>query len=270
MSQRFLILILSLILTNPVYAHEFWISPVKYEIGINEPIEAHNRVGQNFVGGSYYFLEMQTKRHEVMQAGKKIKVTGRNGDRPAFQLEGLPNGLAILVHETTNMRLTYRDYEKFKSFVKHKAFKGLPQAHITRGLPESDFVESYSRFAKSLVAIGDGVGQDVSVGHKIEIIALTNPYTDDLSNGMHVQVLMAGRPRANVQLELFERPFNSNEEVQIRLYTTDINGIAIFPVTIGHEYMLDNVALIPIEPKVKGDPVWQSIWANLTFYIPKK
>ena len=111
MSQRFLILILSLILTNPVYAHEFWISPVKYEIGINEPIEAHNRVGQNFVGGSYYFLEMQTKRHEVMQAGKKIKVTGRNGDRPAFQLEGLPNGLAILVHETTNMRLLYNDYD---------------------------------------------------------------------------------------------------------------------------------------------------------------
>jgi hypothetical protein len=34
--------------------------------------------------------------------------------------------------------------------------------------------------------------------------------------------------------------------------------------------MVDNVALIPIEPKVEGDPVWQSIWANLTFYIPIK
>jgi len=270
MSQRSLILILSLIFTNPVYAHEFWISPVKYEIGIHEPIEAHNRVGQNFVGGSYYFLEKDTNRHEVMQAEKIIKVNGRNGDRPAFQLEGLPNGLAILVHETTNSNLTYRDYEKFKGFVKHKAFKGLPQAHISRGLPKIGFVESYSRFAKSLVAIGDGVGQDISVGHEIEIIALTNPYTDDVSNGMHVQVLMAGRPRANVQVEIFERPFNSDGKVQISLYTTDINGIALFPVTRGHEYMLDNVALIAIEPKVKGDPVWQSIWANLTFYIPNK
>ena len=156
MSQRSLILILSLILANSVYAHEFWISPVKYEIGIDEPIEAHNRVGQNFIGGSYSFLERDAKRHEVMQAGKKTKITARNGDRPAFQLEGLPNGLAILVHETTNSTLTYRDFEKFKGFVKHKAFEGLPQAHISRGLPKTDFVESYSRFAKSLIAIGDG------------------------------------------------------------------------------------------------------------------
>ena len=270
MSQRILILILSLIFTNQVYAHEFWISPVKYEISIDEPIEAHFRVGQDFAGGSYSFLEKDTNRHEVIQAGNKIKVTGRNGDRPAFQLEGLRNGLAILVHETTNSTLTYRDFEKFKSFVKHKAFEGLPQAHITRGLPKIDFVESYSRFAKSLVAIGDGVGQDVSVGHRIEIIALTNPYTGDISNGMHVQILMAGQPRANVQVELFERPFNSDGETQISLHTTDNNGIAIFPVTVGHEYMVDNVALIPIEPQVEGDPVWQSIWANLTFYIPIK
>ena len=53
--------------------------------------------------------------------------------------------------------------------------------------------------------------KDVSVGHRIEIIALTNPYTDDISNGMHVQILMAGQPRADVQVELFERPFNSDE-----------------------------------------------------------
>ena len=73
MFQRSLILVLSLIFTNPVYAHEFWISPVKYEIGIHEPIEAHNRVGQNFVGGSYFFLEKDINRHEVMQAGKIVE-----------------------------------------------------------------------------------------------------------------------------------------------------------------------------------------------------
>ena len=269
MFKRSLILILSLLIINPVYAHEFWISPVKYEIGINKPIEAHFRVGQNFNGGSYTFLERDTNRHEVMQAGKIIKVTARNGDRPAFQLEGLPNGLAILVHETTNSTLTYRNFEKFIKFVNHKAFKGLPQAHISRGLPKIDFDESYSRFAKSLVAIGDGGGQDVSVGLEIEIVALTNPYTDDLSNGMHIQVLMEGQPRANVQVELFERPINSGEEAQIRLYATDAQGIAIFPVTMGNEYMLDNVALIPLEPKVEGDPVWHSLWANLTFSVPK-
>ena len=86
MLQRSLIIIFGLLFTNSVYAHEFWISPVNYEIGINKPFEAHFRIGQNFNGSSYSFLETNTKRHEVMQAGKIIKVSARNGDRPAFQL----------------------------------------------------------------------------------------------------------------------------------------------------------------------------------------
>ncbi|MFL2798861.1 MAG: DUF4198 domain-containing protein [Paracoccaceae bacterium] len=269
MLQRSLIIIFGLLFTNSVYAHEFWISPVNYEIGIYKPFEAHFRIGQNFNGSSYSFIEINTKRHEVMQAGKIIKVSARNGDRPAFQLPGLPNGLAILVHETSNNVLKYSDFEKFINFVNHKSFQGLPQEHISRGLPKIDFNESYSRHAKSLVAIGDGAGKDVSVGLKIEIIALTNPYTDDLRNGMYVQVFMAGQPRANVQVELFERPINSREGAQIKLYKTDDQGIAIVPVTVGHEYMLDNVALIPLEPKFEGDPVWHSLWANLTFSVPK-
>ena len=32
--------------------------------------------------------------------------------------------------------------------------------------------------------------------------------------------------------------------------------------------MIDNVALIPVEPEVQGNPVWHSLWANLTFNVP--
>ena len=131
-----LTLILSMLFTAPVYAHEFWISPVKYEIDINQPIEAHFRVGQVFNGSSNSFLSRYTTRQEVVQTGKIIQVKGRNGDRPAFQVAGLPNGLAVLVHETTDSTLTYQDYKKFVSFVKHKNFEGQPEAHTVRGLPK--------------------------------------------------------------------------------------------------------------------------------------
>jgi uncharacterized GH25 family protein len=263
-----LTLILSVLFTAPVYAHEFWISPVKYEIDINQSIEAHFRVGQRFNGSSNSFLSRYTTRQEVVQMGKIIQVMGRNGDRPAFQMAGLPNGLAVLVHETTDSTLTYRDYEKFVAFVKHKNFEGQPEAHTARGLPKVGFVESYRRFAKSLLAIGDGVGQDMPIGLDIEIVALKNPYTDDLSNGMQVRILMAGLPRAQAQVELFERAFGTTDEAKVSLYQTDAEGIATFPVIAGREYMVDNVALLPLEPEVDGNPVWHSLWANLTFMVP--
>jgi uncharacterized GH25 family protein len=257
-----------MLFTAPVYAHEFWISPVKYEIDINQPIEAHFRVGQVFHGSSNSFLTRYTTRQEVVQMGKIIQVKGRNGERPAFQVAGLPNGLAVLVHETTDRTLTYQDYNKFVSFVKHKNFEGQPEAHTVRGLPKIGFVESYRRFAKSLLAIGDGGGQDIPVGLDIEIVALTNPYTADLSNGMQVRILMAGLPRAHAQVELFERALGTTDEAKVSLYQTNAEGIPTFPVIAGREYMVDNVALLPLEPEINGEPVWHRLWANLTFAVP--
>jgi uncharacterized GH25 family protein len=257
-----------LLLSAPVYAHEFWISPVDFQIEPQSPIAADFRVGQKFNGGIHSYLSNDTTRHEIHHAGQMIKVPAREGDRPGFQHTGLPGGLAILVHETTDSTLTYHTFYEFNAFVAHKGFAGLAEAHRARDLPEVDFVESYRRFAKSLIAVGDGTGRDRPVGLKIEIVALRNPYTSDPGDGMRLQVLLDGQPRPDVQVEVFDRPIGSKEPVQITLYRTDANGIAQFPLSAGREYMVDNVALVALQPVSEGDPVWRSLWANLTFAVP--
>jgi len=253
----------------PVYAHEFWIAPVTYNFDTGQSIEAHFRIGQDFSGSRQSFLYDRTVRHEVFQSGSSTKVLGRWGDRPAFQTDGLSDGLAILVHETNDSILKYSDYEKFKKFVIHKDFGGVLSAHEARELPKTGFRESYRRYAKSLIAIGHGRGKDTIVGLDIEILALKNPYTENLSGGMHVQVLMNGRPRPYVKVELFWKLIETDEDFGVKSYRTDKNGIAIFPVKTGYKYMVDNVALIPLKQKKESDPVWHSLWANLTFSVPK-
>jgi uncharacterized GH25 family protein len=186
-----------------------------------------------------------------------------------MQHPGLEDGLAILVHETTNSTLTYREFDKFINFIEHKDFEGLPEAHRARGLPDVGFVESYRRFAKSLISVGSGAGQDRQVGLEIEIVALSNPYADDLSDGMAVQVYLNAAPRPDVQVEVFSRRTGTKEPAVIQLYRTDADGIARFPVLTGHDYMVDNVALRPVEPAGADDPVWHSLWANLTFSSPE-
>jgi len=40
-------------------------------------------------------------------------------------------------------------------------------------------------------------------------------------------------------------------------------------VTAGSEYLLDTVVMRPAPPSGEADaPVWQSLWASLTFMVP--
>ena len=131
-----------------------------------------------------------------------------------------------MVHETTDNRLTYREWQKFVNFVEHKGFDGALERHAERGLPETGFVETYRRYAKSLVAVGDGVGLDQNVGLDTEIVALANPYTDDLSNGLPVKVLLYGAPRPNAQVEVFYR--TPDGTIETEFHETNEDGVVSY------------------------------------------
>ena len=127
--------------------------------------------------------------------------------------------------------------------------------------------ERYSRYGKALIAVGDGAGADREAGLETEIVALANPYTDDLSDGLPVRVLYQGAPRADAQVELFAK--SPEGEVEITLLRTDAEGVALLPVTPGQVYLADAVVVRPLEPVAEDDPVWESLWASLTFKVPE-
>ncbi|MEL6519349.1 MAG: DUF4198 domain-containing protein [Pseudomonadota bacterium] len=259
--------ILGLAFCGPAFAHEFWISPDTYSVLPEETITAELRVGENFKGPGYAYIGFRTERFDYVIAGEETEVPARMGDRPAVNMPAPENGLLVLVHETTDSTLTYTEWAKFQNFVRHKDFAGVFEQHRDRGLPETGFKESYRRFAKSLIAVGDGAGRDGSVGLETEIVAVTNPYTDDLSDGMIVDVLYDLEPRGDAQVELFERA--PDGAVTVSLHRTDAAGRASFPVKSGHEYLVDAVVLRPTDnDDPEAGPVWHSLWASLTFKVP--
>ena len=247
-------------------AHEFWISPEAYQIAAGDPIVANLRVGEKLTGSAYPFLPRNTERFEIYLNGEQQEVTSRIGDRPALNQPLNGDGLAIVVHETTDLTLTYRKWEKFEAFTNHKGFSWAQDKHRARGLPETGFKEAYRRFAKSLVSLGGGKGEDMTVGLETEIVALANPYSYDLSTGLPVQVLFRGEPRSDVQVEVFERP--PDGDVAVSLHQTNEDGIAIIPLDAGTEYLIDAVVMLTVEPEEEGGPVWRSLWASLTFRAP--
>ncbi len=248
-------------------AHEFWIDPVEYAVPSGGTLMATLRVGENFAGAEQSYLDRNFVRFDTQCGGMVDPVPGRAGDRPALNVAAPREGLCVIIHQTKDYTLTYSVWQKFVNFVEHKDFEGVLDEHAARGLPETGFIELYSRYAKSLIAVGDGAGSDAEVGLVTEIVAEANPYTDDISGGFPIRVLYNGAPRADAQVELFARP--PSGEVEVSLHRTDADGRVTLPVQPSYSYLADAVVLRPMEPQAEKDPVWESLWASLTFAVPE-
>ncbi len=220
--------------------------------------------GQNLEGTTLSYLPRNFTRFDVVHGDTVRPVKGRLGDRPALNVPAPIGGLVSVVHETTPSFVTYSEWEKFAAFAEHKDFPDIAARHAANGFPDVPFKERYTRHAKALIAVGDGVGMDRAVGLKTEFVALTNPYVPEFDGTMRVQVLLQGQPRPDAQVEVFDR--NADKEVTVTLYRTDSAGIAAIPVTPGHDYLFDAVVLEPIMNDEQA--VWDTFWAALTFAVP--
>lgn len=267
--MRIFALVLGL-LASSAQAHEFWIEPLAYQVEADGRLEAHLVNGQEFAGTKIPYLPRAFANFLMFtDANTAARVTGRAGDLPALQQNPLGEGLNVVAYQARPSAITYEEWEKFQNFVDHKDFGDVLSRHQARGLQEEGFAESYSRYSKTLIGVGNSEGADTRMGLTTEFVALTNPYTDDLSDGMQVQLFYLNEPRPDVQVEVFEKA--ADLSVEIALYRTDENGIAAIPVKPGYSYMVDHVVLR--EPSAQMAEtmgvVWETLWANMTFAVPQ-
>ncbi|MBT8459042.1 MAG: DUF4198 domain-containing protein [Boseongicola sp.] len=249
-------------------AHEFWISPDKHLVSTSDTVAAALIVGQDFEGNSQAYLPRSFKRFDYAIGGKIAPVEGRLGDRPALKMDAPGEGLMVIIHETTGLLLTWDEFERFEAFVEHKDATWTLEAHKTRGLSEENVREIYTRYAKSLVGIGSAAGADIEAGLETEIVALENPYTDNMSDGIDVRLLYQGGPRRDEQVEVYER--TASGDVSVFTVRTNGEGVATVPVRPGARYMLDAVVLREPTAELASERnvAWESLWANLTFGVP--
>lgn len=263
-----LLTLLFAIVAGPAIAHEFWIEPRDYIVEAETKIVGDLVNGQDFSGGKQPYLSQRFVKFQTFAQGRLADVPGRNGDSPALQMDPIGEGLHIFSYQSTPATLDYETWEKFQTFIDHKKFGDIRPQHDARGLPESGFTEVYTRFSKTLVGVGNAAGADGFTGLETEIVALTNPYTDDLSTGMTFQLFYNREPRANAAFEVFEKA--PDYSVTISFYETDANGRVTIPVKSGHSYMADAVVLREPTEKLASDTgaAWETLWANITWGVP--
>jgi hypothetical protein len=261
--------LLFLLSAVPASAHEFWIEPTAYQIAPDVNLQANIVNGQDFGGTPQVYFPQRFEHFVVISDELAQNVQGRAGDRPALNQPAIAEGLQVVTYQARNATVGYKTWEDFQRFVDHKDFGDILTQHQARDLPEIEFEEVYSRYSKTLIGVGTSIGADSRSGLETELVALTNPYTDDLSGGFSVQLYYRQDIRADVQIEVFEK--SNAGDVDITYYRTNAEGIATFPVQAGYSYMVDAVVLRVPSAALAAETgaVWETLWANLTFGVPE-
>lgn len=257
----------AILTSSATLGHEFWIEPKEFQVENGENIVGDLINGQNFDGVKLSFFEKRFRLFDLSVDGTTQPVAGRTGDRPALNVTAPEDGLHVFSYVSTDSRVKYEEWDKWLAFADHKKFDDVATRHAARDLPLTNFWEAYSRFAKSVVAVGSGEGADQALGLEIEFVMLTNPYVDQ-SDTVQVRLLYQGSPRPDAQIELFTKAPDGT--VTIELYKTDNDGVGTLPVKPGYRYLADNVVLREpsAELAAEKDAVWETVWASLTWAMP--
>lgn len=245
---------------------DFWIAPHSYNVAPGAPVIADLESGTGFDGTAQAFRAAGLLRFELLTAAGPQPVEGKAGALPAMSLVPAHEGLAVIVQESHDGPMDWTDWAGFERFVIEHGMDWAIEDHRDRGLSETHFQLSCLRFAKALVAVGNGVGEDRPVGLEAEIVALANPYADALGGRLTLAVLYQGKPLMQARLMVYARA--PGGEVTAQELWTDTAGHAVANLQPGTEYMADAVILRPTANTGDAGPVWETLWASLTFRTP--
>ncbi len=250
-------------------AHEMWIEPVSYRVNVGENIYAHEKVGQNFKGNKYAYLNTSYKSLNISVGGLTRAVKSRLGDIPAIKEKTEKEGLHILTAITTGSKIKYESWAKFESFIKSKGLDWVIAKHKEKGFPEKNFSENFQRFPKSLVKVGHGKGADRTFGLPIEWIAESNPYIT--KDDIQLRLMWRGKPYVHAHVDIFNRVKNSDAIFEVLKSTvyTDNQGRVTIPRSKGGEFLINAVQIQEHSASTKEseDVVWETYWASLTYQL---
>lgn len=245
-------------------AHEYFLEAQPYQVNSGDQFGIIHKNGTRFKGSAYPWIDRWNIRSEAWQDGQSQEVRGKDGDRPALQLQARKPGLITIIHESDWSLLTFKKWQKFIEYLDDEGLPELANVHIERNLPQTEFKEIYARFAKTLVQVGEpGIGADQETGLTIELTALANPYGLARGQTLPVRLTFNGKPLTNMPIKTF---FGHGTD-QLAFVRTDADGRAEIPDSGAGPYLLNSVLILPEDQnsdKALGS-VWRSYWASLTF-----
>ena len=268
MFNKLFLKVIFLVFPCTLFGHELWIDTTDFKVEKDTMINLNLRNGENFDGFSLGYFDRSVKELYWRQNGKKFNNNSRQGDNPALQISPTDNGLVSIIYVSKPSIIKYKDFSKFQNFVMEKHSPSAVEIHKNLDFPLENFSEIYTRYSKALVGVGTSKGFDTENNLELELVALENPYTDNMADGIEILALYNGNPRVFSNLNVFERS-NTDSSVNTFVVKTNDKGVAVVEVKNDCTYLIDNVIIRPANKKLFKDRgvIWESLWAALTFSV---
>ena len=264
LKKKLLLIIILTSISKFCFSHEFWIDPMKFQFMDNEIFEANILIGENFEGSPIPFSKNYFKISFLHSNKNKIKIKGRLGDIPALKIKKLFSGLNIIQTESITKYIEYNDLAKFEIFTTKKGYPNLVKKHKENDYPDN-FIESYKRYAKSLVSLNNFDGNDVDTNMEFELIFLDNPLKN-LNKSKRILLEYKNKILADHKVSIMS--FN-NGYFRKEFFKTNSNGYFEYLFKNDTKYLIESVVIIDGSNKKKHNYAkWHSLWTSYTLKTP--
>ncbi|MFN7932368.1 MAG: DUF4198 domain-containing protein [Bryobacteraceae bacterium] len=248
------------------WAHDLYLMPEKFTLPGPGLLRITYQNGDAFpVGSSNVKPERLRNTRAWMKTGKAAFEGITAEAKQTVASVRLPGeGTAILTSQTAPNFIELAP-AKFASYLKHENLGHVAVWREKNGEAAKPGRERYSKYVKSLVAVGkpDEYFRE-KTGLTIEIVPEADPFALRVGGKLPVQVLFRGKPAADVAMEVAW--LVSGKAVMKVVGRTDSEGRVKVPVKGTGPHRLHAIVMERCADAKAAD--WESFWASLTFAVP--
>src|SRR5262245_4878838 len=255
-------------------AHEFWLSPSRYQAGAGDKVSIGAIVGTGFRGDPRPYAAPRSVRF-VVAAARTVDLTpaALNGEIP-WATFVMPDDQGAIVAYQSNFADIELPAAEFDAYLELEGLDGPRAMRAKQGDKAGPGRERYARCPKVWIA-GTAPGARATramstIGLPIEIVPLADPGT---VTPLPVRLLWHGKPLAGALVRAWNtsladgfapRAWASRDSVgPVASARTDKNGEARLEIGRPGEWLIASEHMVPCAEKSEAD--WESWWASFTF-----
>lgn len=247
--------------TSPAWAHDCWLQPDHFKIGIDTLLVIRLLVGHHLKVDKEMSLEKNmTPRLSLLTREKVVNLLSSMDDGSLPVVSRLPEftgtGLVAMDREFTDIIL---ENDKFSSYITGEHHSHLMEQ--VKANPRGNQKEEYARCVKTLVQVGDApYSPEVAAretGQKLEILLLSLPVQTE---SVRIKVLFDRKPLPNKTVSAL---IKNQEEITSLTAVTGKNGEAVFENPKPGMWLIRLIHLFACDEERDMD--WTSYWGAFCF-----
>ena len=260
------LIFLSMALSAPLAAHEFWLWPVPFHTVPGSTARVGLRVGENFDGELRPFSAARVGALRQFSAAGSRDLLPQVPPAPgkdSLDVVLATPGTHLVAYDSQTNTITLEP-DKFLAYLNEDGLSHIAALRHAAGQDQQPGRERYQRFVKTLLLAGATSDATFAVhtGQRLEIVPVTDPLAAHARDRFAFTVLFRGQPLADATV----RAWHHEGAKLIELHgKSDATGTVSFDLAHAGPWMISVVHMVALKDVPNLD--WESSWSSLTFAL---